>query len=187
MTLPRGFKTNAERTADRMRRAIHADDSQPLDLDALAAHLGARIVAADSLVPLERLQEIERLQAFGFSACTFEIRGQSVVVYNPLRQPPRRASDLAHELAHLILEHDLSEVQYLDGVAFRTCQPDQEEEATALGGTLLLPRSVLLHSAKRGLTIEQVAQQLGVTIEMARYRWNTTGVARQVKAARTRT
>jgi Zn-dependent peptidase ImmA (M78 family) len=181
VTLPRGFKTNAEKTADELRSAIRARSDQPLDLKALAEHVGARIVAADELVPIERLEEIERLQAFGFSACTFEVSGRVVVVYNPLRKPDRRASDITHELAHLILEHDLSEVQYLDGVPFRTCRPDQEEEATTLGGTILLPRKLLLAAARDGLTQEDLARRLGLTTDMARYRWNITGVERQLK------
>ncbi len=181
MTLPRGFKTNAEKIADELRNAVGARNDRPLDLVALARHVGARIVAADELVPVERLHEIERLQAFAFSACTFDIDGCVVVVYNPLRKANRRASDISHELAHLILEHDLSEVQYLDGVPFRTCRPDQEEEATTLGGTILLPRKLLLAAARDGRTYEEVARQQGVTSDMARYRWNITGVERQAK------
>jgi Zn-dependent peptidase ImmA (M78 family) len=182
VTLPRGFKTNAEKTADELRSAIGALSDRPLDLNALAERAGARIIAADELVPIERLQEIERLQAFGFSACTFDVNGRVVVVYNPIRKPDRRASDIAHELAHLILKHDLSEVQYLGGVPFRTCRPDQEEEATTLGGTILLPRKLLLAAARDGLTYEDLARRLGVTADMARYRWNITGVERQLKA-----
>ncbi len=181
MTLRRGFKTNAERTAEALRSAIGAHDDRPIDLNALAEHVGAGVVAADELVPLERLQEIERLQAFAFSACTFDINGRVVIVYNPVRKRDRRASDISHELAHLILEHELSEVQYLAGVPFRTCKPDQEEEATALGGTLLLPRKVLLAAARDGLTHQDIARRHRVTADMARYRWNITGVDRQVK------
>lgn len=182
MTLPRGFKTTAERTAEELRSASGARSDRPLELTALAAHVGARVVAADDLVPIERLQEIERLQAFAFSACTFDIDGVVVVVFNPLRKPDRRASDIAHELAHLILDHDLSEVQYLDGVPFRTCRPDQEEEATALAGTILLPRKLLLAAARDGLTYDDIARRHRVSTDMARYRWNITAVERQLRA-----
>lgn len=184
MTLPRGFKTNAERLANELREAIGARADAPVDLDALAAHVDATIVSADTLVPIERLQEIERLQAFAFSACTFDVDGRVFVVFNPLRKPDRRVSDISHELAHLILRHDLSEVQYLDGIPFRTCRADQEEEATALAGTILLPRTVLLAAARRGRTYEDIARRHGVTPDMARYRWNVTGVERQILARR---
>lgn len=182
MTLPRGFKANAERIAEEHRKAIDAADDEPLDLHQLAQCAGAQIIAADELVPLQRLQEIERLQAFAFSACTFDIDGRFFVVYNPLHKAARRASDIAHELAHLILGHDLSEVQYVHGIPFRTCRPDQEEEATTLAAAILLPRRLLLAAARSGQSYSDVAKAHGVTSEMARYRWNVTGVQRQVRA-----
>lgn len=184
MTLPRGFKAQAERDVQALRTKIGAKLSTRLDLDAIAAEIGAQIVAADRLVPIERLREIEGIQAYSFSACTFEINDQPIIVFNPIRTARRQRSDIAHEMAHIILEHDLTEIQHLDDVAFRTCQPDQEEQATAFAGTLLLPRPVLLREASRNATVDQVAKKFGVTRKMAEYRWNTTGVARQVAAGR---
>ncbi|WP_370129859.1 ImmA/IrrE family metallo-endopeptidase [Streptacidiphilus sp. EB103A] len=64
---------------------------------------------------------------------------KSVVVTIPLRSPGRRASDVAHELSHLVLTHDLAEVREANGMPFRTCRPDEEEQATAFRGTLILP------------------------------------------------
>lgn len=186
MTLPRGFRAQAERLATELRDAIGAPLVERLDLDALASHVRATVLPATDLVPPERLREIESIQAFAFSACTFEIGGRPFIVFNPLHRTERTASDVAHELGHIVLEHEISEVQYIDGVPFRTCRPDQEEEATTLAGALLLPRPLLLAAARNGQTPEEVANQLGVTAEMARYRWNTTGVARQVAASRGR-
>ncbi len=186
MTLPRGFKASAERQAESLRETVGADPSKPLDLRAIAGEVGAAVISADQLIDIDRLLEIEAIQTFAFSACTFEINGKNVIVYNPLRTPERRASDIAHELAHLILEHELSEMQFLNDIPFRTCRPDQEEQATAFGGTILLPRTLLLAAAKKGTSFSQLAKQLQVTEDMARFRWNTTGVERQVSAARRR-
>jgi len=97
-----------------------------------------------------------------------------------LGNPGRQNSDIAHELAHVMLSHDLSEIREVDGMPFRTCNPEEEEEATAFGGTLLLPRPLLLSTARRRATADQIAQQYEVTVEMARFRYNTTGVAKQV-------
>jgi Zn-dependent peptidase ImmA (M78 family) len=138
------------------------------------------LVSAETLVELSRLEEIERLQTFAFSAATFEIRGRRIIVTNPLRTDERLASDVAHELAHLLLDHRLSEVREIDGVPFRTCMPEEEEQATAFGGTLLLPRPLLIAAARRGDGPAEIAPSCGVTLEMARYRYNTTGVAKQV-------
>ena len=182
MALPRGFKAEAERTAQKLRAAAGLAPSTPLDLPALAGSLEVRVVSAAELVPIESLEEVERIQAYAFSACTFEINDRHVIVYNPIRARPRRRSDIAHELAHIILKHDLTEIQYLNEVPFRTCRPDQEQEATTLGGTLLLPRTALLDEARSGAALDQIAKKYEVTKQMAQFRWNTSGVERQLAA-----
>jgi Zn-dependent peptidase ImmA (M78 family) len=186
MTLPRGFKAEAERKSAVIRGQLGLRDFEPVDLFKVATLLDARIVSADKLVSIERLHEIESLQAFAFSACTFEIRAKPVVVFNPLRTTGRRSSDIAHELSHLILKHDLSEIEYLGDIAFRTCRSDQEEQATSLGATLLLPRPLLAYAARRKMTIEEIADEFQVTVEMARFRWNSTGIERQTAFARSK-
>ena len=125
--------------------------------------------------------QIERLQAFAFSAATFKIDDRHFIVTNPIRTPERRVSDIAHELAHVCLEHDLSEVREFAGIPFRTCKPDEEEQATAFGGTLMLPRPLLLRCPGQGLGPAEIAAKYGVSLEMARFRFNTTGVARQLQ------
>ncbi|MEU1813079.1 MULTISPECIES: ImmA/IrrE family metallo-endopeptidase [Micromonospora] len=184
MTLPRGFKAAAERRALELRAQLGLTPTDPLDMAAVAEHLEMKIVSAAALVDVARLEELERLQAFAFSAVTFEIKGRPFIVTNPLRPPARIVSDLAHEMSHILLEHDLSEVSEFDGVPFRTCRPDEEEQATALGGTLLLPRPLLIRAAAKGMGPDEIASRFAVSIEMARFRYNTTGVGKQVRASR---
>ncbi len=180
MTLRRGFKAQAERDAARVRKELGLAPHDRLDPRDLAKHLGIAVVDASDLVDIEELEALERLQAFAFSAATFEIEDRSIVVVSPLRARGRQNSDIAHELAHVMLSHELSEVREVDGMPFRTCKPEEEEEATAFGGTLLLPRPLLLSAARRRATIDDISQQYEVTIEMARFRYNSTGVGRQV-------
>lgn len=185
MTLRRGFKAEAERQATRLRQELGLQAHDCLDPRVLAHHLDIAVVDADSLVSRHELEELERLQAYAFSAATFEIAGRKIVVVSPLHTRGRQNSDIAHELAHIILAHNLSEVRELGGQPFRTCRPDEEEEATAFGGTMLLPRALLISASRRHASVEQIANENQVTIEMARYRYNTTGVARQIgRAAR---
>ena len=148
----------------------------------LANHLGVEIVGAETLIDIARLEELEHIQAYAFSAATFEICGRTIIVSNPLRAPGRLASDIAHELSHLLLKHELSEVREISGVPFRTCRPEEEEQATNFGGTLLLPRPLLVAAAKNGLSPEEIAARYNVTIEMARFRFNSTGVRNQISA-----
>jgi Zn-dependent peptidase ImmA (M78 family) len=179
VTLPRGFKAQAERDAARLRTELGLAASERLPIELLAEHLGITLVSADELVPRAKLEEIEHLQAFAFSAATFVIGTHTFVVTNPLRAPGRLVSDAAHEIAHVILQHELVEIREIEGVPFRTCQPDEEEQATALGGTLLLPRPLLMRAGRRGAGPAEIADGYGVTVEMARFRYNTTGVAKQ--------
>lgn len=184
MTLPRGFKAAAERRAAELRAELGLPSASPINVNALAAHLGVETLSADELIDRGRLEELERLQAYSFSAATIEVRGQAFIVTNPIRSLERLASDVAHELAHILLKHDLTEIRDFDGVPFRTCEPAQEEQATAFGGTLLLPRALLVTACRAGFGPEDIARQCGVTLDMARYRYNTTGVARQAAATR---
>jgi Zn-dependent peptidase ImmA (M78 family) len=185
VSLPRGFKASAERESLRLRRELGLAPSQALDVTELASHMGVAIISAGELIDVARLEELERIQAYSFSAATFEIKGRTFVVTSPLRNSGRRASDIAHELSHLLLRHELSEVREISGVPFRTCQPDEEEQATNFGGTLLLPRPLLVAAARKGLGPQQIADKYDVTIEMARFRYNSTGVKNQVPQAAT--
>jgi len=181
VTLPRGFKTHAEKEAIRWRHELGAGPTASVDLHALVGRLGIAILSAAELVERARLVELEHVQAFAFSAATFQIGDRTIIVTNPLHSVGRLTSDTAHELAHVLLDHSLSEIQDIAGVPFRTCSPDQEEQATAFGGTLLLPRPLLLAAAHRGDSTEAIADTHQVTVEMARYRYNTTGVAKQAR------
>jgi|SRR5450755_116708 Zn-dependent peptidase ImmA (M78 family) len=185
MTLRRGFLAEAERHAARIRSELGQASTSKLSMEVVASHLGIRVIAADKLVDFSRLQDLERIQAFAFSACTFDLDGIKVVVFNPIRSAERRESDIGHEVSHVILGHELSALRTIAGTPFRTCQPDQEEEATNLAGTILLPRPLLLSAARRGLGVEEIAQRCGVTVDMARFRLNRTGVVKQIRNAQT--
>ena len=153
----------------------------------MARTLRVSVVDGAELIGHEPFDELESMQVGVFSAATFTIDDRSIVVTNPTASEARRRSDIAHELAHIILKHELSEILEVSGVPFRSCRTDQEEEANALAGTLLLPRSLLTRFVYRdrgSLTPDAVAARFGVSVEMARFRINTTGVARQVQRSR---
>jgi len=190
MALRRGFKAEAERISAELRDQLDVGVRDSIDVRELAEKLKVRVIDAADLVERRRLEELESIQSYAFSACTFEVHGHRFIVVNPLRSAPRQVSDIAHELAHIILKHQLSEIRMLDGVPFRTCHALQEEEATALGGAILLPRQLLISEARQGATPETVARKFGVTQEIASFRFNSTGVALQVareKGRRVRT
>ena len=180
MVLRRGFKSEAERIVQGVRADLGASGGESVALDALANMLGVEIIAGDRLIPRSRFTDLNQIQADCFSACTFRPSpGRIVVVFNPLSASTRRKSDIAHELAHILLNHDLSRIEKLGDMTFLSCDPVQEEEATWLSGSLLLPRDLLTSEVRGGLNAEQIAEKHGVSVRMARYRVNVTGVQRQ--------
>ena len=183
MALRRGFKSEAERIARDVRTELGMKAAQSVDPEILAKLLGIEIRAGDELIPRERFKKLEDIQPDSFSACTLRPSpDRVVVVYNPLSVRPRLRSDIAHELAHTLLEHELSRVERLGDITFLTCDPTQEEEAGWLSGCLLLPRALLLAEVRRGSSAKDIAKKCGVSERMAQYRLDVTGVVRQNRA-----
>ena len=181
----RGFKAEAERLAERTRTQMDLRSCDPLGVRDLARHLNVEIIPADQLVEHARLEELERLQPGAFSAATFHLPGsRTVAVYNPISEHARTNSDIAHELAHILLDHDVREIQQLVGHTFLTCNPEQEEEANWLAGCLLLPRPLLLREVYAGISPDTLAAKYEVSLPMARFRLNTSGVLLQARRAR---
>ena len=183
MALRRGFKSEAERIARRVRTDLGFSGTRSVSPEVLADLLGIEVRSGDELISRERFDELEAIQPGSFSACTLlPSHDRVVVVYNPLSRETRRRSDLAHELAHVLLDHELSRLERLGNVTFLSCDATQEEEAAWLSGCLLLPRALLLSEVRRGATARDIAKKSGVSEQMAQYRLNVTGVARQNQA-----
>lgn len=181
----RGFKAEAERLADRTRASMGLGPHDQLDIRDLAQHLKVEIVPADELVDRAKLDELEKIQPGAFSAATFHLPdSRTVIVFNPLSDAARTNSDIAHELAHILLDHDVRELQQLAGYTFLTCDPEQEAEANWLGGCLLLPRQLLLREAHANATADSLAVKYTVSPAMARFRLNTSGVLLQAQRSR---
>ena len=180
MALRRGFKSEAERIAKRVRAELGMSAAQSVAPEALAELLGVEVRAGDELISRKRFADLEQMQPGSFSACTFRPSADRlVVVFNPLAARSRRTSDLAHELAHILLDHELSRIERLGDITFRSCDAIQEEEAAWLSGCLLLPRALLLAEIGKGSSASEIAETCGVSEAMARYRLNITGVVRQ--------
>jgi Zn-dependent peptidase ImmA (M78 family) len=184
MALRRGFKAEAERRATALWSEVGADIALAIDLHAAAANLGARIVMADALVPIARLEQLEAVQAFAFSACTFAVRDRPVIVLNPLRSRGRQRADAAHELSHLLLRHQMRVPERIGSYVFFTGNAEQENEAGWMAGALLLPRHAVLRAAHVGMDAPALALHYETTEEMARFRLYATGAAIQARRGR---
>ena len=107
-----------------------------------------------------------------------------MIVYSPLASLGRTQSDIAHEVAHIVLKHEMKSVETIGTITFFTCDPEEEQEANWRAGCLLLPRRLLYTAARKGLDVAAIADAYGVSETMAAFRLRTTGVLRQLQAAK---
>jgi hypothetical protein len=187
-TLERGFKSWAERLGTGIRRDLGLPPDAPLPMTRLADYLGITLWTPRDVpgLPREVLHQLLDGDPGGWSAVTLVAEDQTTVIYNPRHSDGRRQSNMAHELAHLLLDHEPAKVILAaDGtMAMRTYDAVQEDEAAWLSGCLLLPRAALLLAARSGRTAAQVAEEFEVSVPMVEYRLRVTGVVAQARRAR---
>lgn len=184
MTFERGFKTRCENLAGTVRKELSLPAAGPMPVTALASHLGVHLLEPKDIPGLstESLAVLVSSDCDDWSAVTIGEGGSNpLIIYNPTHSPARRASDLAHEMAHLVLRHDPSKIMFSpDGSwTLRSFDTQQEDEANWLAGCLLLPRIALESLARRGIGDETIAETYGISAQMVRYRKGVTGVNRQ--------
>jgi hypothetical protein len=181
----RGFKTWCENTAVGLRRQLGIALEDPLDPAALAQHLGVAVWAAHDVPGADddTLRVLLHDDPSSWSAVTVHAAGASVIITNSAHSGGRPASDLMHELAHLVLGHEAARVDVSeDGhLVLHTFDRAQEDEANWLSGCLLLPRVALLHAREHGWTSRRIADHYGVSETMVGYRMNVSGVEAQMK------
>ena len=179
----RGFKSWAENTAVTVRGRLGAKHSDPLRPMRLAEHLGVRVWKPADVqgLPEASLNYLTSAEGDEWSALAVRVGRKNVVVLNPTHSPARQNSDLTHELAHLIRQHEPAQIVISEetGIGLRSFNELQEAEANWLAGCLLLPRPTLSFCAARKVAREGMCEHFGVSEELLRYRLNVTGVGRQ--------
>jgi Zn-dependent peptidase ImmA (M78 family) len=186
MNFERGFKSWAERTSQNFRREFGLQPPSPLSPAELAAYLDIHLCTPGDVpgLPKDVLDQLLRHDPSGWSAVSFYQRNRGVVIYNPSHSKGRQASDIMHELAHVVLDHrPATLIMSQDGsLVMRSYDRKQEDEANWLGWCLLLPRDALVQSLRRALSVEMIAEQYGVSETLVRFRLRVTGVQAQLRA-----
>jgi Zn-dependent peptidase ImmA (M78 family) len=182
-----GFKAECERISLEMRAELGLTPSCRLDPHALAEHLAIPTRSLDDFGDscVSEVEQLVRVDQGSFSAATVFRGTQRLIIFNPAHPPGRHVNSVAHELSHIILEHEPGPIREAGGE--RRWAPDDEAEADWLAGTLLAPREGVLQMMSRLGSIERAAQHFGISEALMRWRLNHTGVARQMlraKAAR---
>lgn len=186
MTFERGFKAWCERTASGIRRTLGLKPWEPLDPTALADHLGVELLTPKDVAGLSpsSLDQLLRQDPWGWSAVAVTFDGRPpIVIYNPRNSRGRIASDIMHELAHVVLSHKTGTIILSqDGeIGMRSFDKKQEDEANWLAWCLLLPRDALLRARRNRLTNGELAKMYGVSDVLVKFRIAKTGVDQQFR------
>jgi hypothetical protein len=175
----RGFKTEANSTAEETRTELGLGPLSPLDPRALAALLDIPIldltVLAQDGPGISHLLEVE---PEAFSAVTVFARSARAIVHNDAHASSRQNSNLAHELAHALLLHPPTPA--LDDRGGRLWDQDIEDEAAWLAGALLVSEAATIAIARGQWTRAAAAHRFGVSPRMIQFRLNATGAVKRV-------
>ena len=181
----RGFKSWCERATAEYRRTLGVPLDAALDPRALAALLGVRVTTPAALPTLSSAsrKQLVEIDAESWSAVTVSQGDAKLIVLNSGHSQARQASSLAHELAHIILNHTSDQVQLSrEGFLLRTTfDKEQEQEADWFGGCLLVPREGLLRASWRNRSAAALAAHFGVSENLITWRLRMTGVPRQLR------
>jgi Zn-dependent peptidase ImmA (M78 family) len=107
-----------------------------------------------------------------FSAMTVHRGMQTAIIHNDSHHDLRQRSNICHELAHCFLGHSGCTVMNDNGT--RTYDRRIEDEASYLGGALLLPKDAALYVLKNGLSA-QAGRIFGISKPMLNWRLRASG------------
>ena len=186
--MERGFKSWCENVSVQIRRELGLRPRDALGYQVMADYLEAMLCTPSHITNLspDTLDVLLDTEKENWSAVTVSHNDVDVVIYNPTHSAARRASDVMHELSHLLIGHRPSTIILSPGgeVALRSYDQAQEDEAAWLSGALLLPRPALLQIARSSMNQDCACSQYGVSADLLTYRMNVTGVTAQVKRLR---
>lgn len=180
----RGFKTWAEKQALDQRRALSLRPEAPLPARLLAGNYNVAIIEPAAIPGITQsiLNQLLSADPDSWSAVSFVRNGCTVIIHNPVHSARRQESNLMHEMAHILCNHQPSHLLQSVQVPFalRTFDSDQEDEAIWLGGCLQLPRPALMWAIRHGMDNTMIVEHYGASVDLVRFRRRMTGVDRQL-------
>ncbi len=184
MTLPYGFKAQANRIAVGLRSQMGLMPHSPIDVRALLERLGIDVfpLASFSEICPKQVEQLRR-DSGEFSALLLRVRdGGRVILVNDDHTPVRQNSSLAHEASHSLLVHSPEIVS--KGPGCRNYDRDQEGEANFLSGCILIPNEAARKIVMSGMDLQEARESYGVSDRMLQYRLNASGARLQRRRRR---
>lgn len=182
----RGFKNWCETVSLQRRRLLGLQPTDPLDPRKLAQSMKVAIHTSAEVPDLDpETRQAIKADSDSWSAFTMSDGARSVIVLHEEHRGGRVSSDLMHELAHILIGHSPGQLEISPNGALMLHMygKQQEDEATWLGGALLLPRVLLMSIRHQRLSDAVACTKFAVSQEMLNYRMRVTGVDFQLKRA----
>lgn len=177
--LPYGFKAEAKRRTLEVRRDAGFSDRDPLDCYELARQMDITVVRLSDVEPSDHTHHLSTVEPGALSAATVR-RGDRVGIWlNDSHARERQMSNLAHEIAHVVLGHEDSPP--LNDSGCRDFDADVEGAADYFGSVLLVTDDAALTIVRTGTSLEHAAQQYGVSHQLMRWRLNDSGAQARVQ------
>lgn len=175
MAAKRINKAACKRLAIEVRSELGLELMQALNPWDLAELYGIPVVPLGEL-PLDHAvrDHFHAVRPEVFSGALLPHRNGAVIVENDAHALARRRSTLAHEMAHVVKEHQFGS-SLVNERGCRTADKTQEDEAAEISGELLIPSDAARRLAREKATDDAVALRFGVSAEFARWRMNATG------------
>lgn len=182
--LRHGFKAEAKRQAIAMRRAHGLGDVDEFDGHKIAKAEGIFVYTLTLLRPSPHVDHLLDVDPQALSALTLRDGDNVAIVVHDGHSAERQQSSLAHELAHVLLDHE--DTPPLNDSGCREMHADIEAEADYLGSVLLVTDDAVMHYARQDVPLEVAASRLGVSVPMMRWRYNDCGARRRLERERAR-
>ena len=183
----RGFKSWCENASREYRSQLGLNLADRLEPRDLADHLGVLVWTPRDVPDLsnQSLKQLTTIDPDSWSAVTVAAGEKNLIIVNSANPRTRQRNSLAHELAHVILNHRPATTSVSDkGFLFRDhYDAEQEDEADWLAGALLLPREGLLSVYRRASSAEVIGQIFGVSPKLVTWRLRMTGILMQARRA----
>lgn len=169
-----GFKAEAERYSLEFRQDLKLEPHAPMMPKDLAEHLGVPVngISDHPTIPDDVKEFWRSSEDPTFSGLILCDGTYKEIVHNDFHHPRRQNSNIAHEIAHILLGHPLS--QAISPKGDRSYDRRIEDEAKWLGATLQLPKASLLHILLNKIPSEETYDAYGVSEQMLRYRIQVT-------------
>ena len=163
-----------ERTADEIRRSLGYRPDERIDPFNLPIPGVQHVLAHDvARIPPETKHYLFKEGASYWSAATIPLSKDDdlwLILVNSSHSTERQRASLMEEYCHVLLGHEMTQLSYQEGVAFRDYNREQEDEAYGIGAAILVPEAAVRKGLMNREPAAKIAKHFGVSRELVEFR-----------------